>query len=112
MSSSLESPSPRLKKPHSSEAERDYYINEYLASDMSIPAFCSKHGLASSTFHSWLTKKKTRQQVASFIPVELNSHAVEQRPSQSIEVCRKGVKVLIPAITDIEAVIKLIRGLS
>ena len=79
---------------------------------MSIPAFCSAHGLASSTFHSWLTKKKTRQQVASFIPVEVNNRVVEQPPSQSIEVCHKGVKVLIPAITDIEAVIKLIRGLA
>lgn len=113
MSASLQPASvPKVKKPNYSESEREHYITEYLVSDLSVLAFCDKHGLAYSTFHSWLAKKKTREQVASFIPVAVKGDVVESSPSQSLEVYHKSVKVFIPAITDIDTVIKLIRGLA
>ena len=113
MSASLQpASSQKVKKPNYSESEREYYITEYLISDLSVPAFCDKHGLAYSTFHGWLAKKKTREQVASFIPVEVRRNVVEPPPPQSIEVIHKSIKVHVPAITDIDAIIKLIRGIA
>jgi len=113
MSVSLQ-PAPNQKGKNSSysESEREHYITEYLNSDLSVPAFCDKHGLAYSTFHGWLAKKKTQEQVASFIPVEVKRNVVEPSPPQSIEVIHKRIKVHVPAITDIDAIIKLIRGLA
>jgi hypothetical protein len=96
-----------------SEAKRQFYVENFKKSGLSIRDFCRENNLAFSSFHKWL--RSAMKESAAFKPLQVREASSAKPPllDESIELQFEGkVKLILSNIKNPNLIIAIIKGLA
>ena len=99
------------------QAKRSH-VENFERSDQTMSTYCRAHGIAISTFSTWVAKYGVKEP-PSFVPVQVcdepeeSIRITQQAPTclTHIEIHRGELKIVFPVMSDIALTIEIIKGI-